>query len=30
MDPSTALRILGGLELQGLVASDGGRYRRPG
>jgi DNA processing protein len=30
MDPSTALRILGALELRGLVAADGGRYRRPG
>jgi DNA processing protein len=30
MDPSRALRILGALELRGLVAADGGRYRRPG
>jgi DNA processing protein len=30
MDPSSALRVLGALELRGLVAADGGRYRRAG
>ena len=30
MDPSQALRVLGALELRGLVAADGGRYRRQG
>jgi DNA processing protein len=30
VDPARALRLLGALELRGLVASDGGRYRRAG
>jgi DNA processing protein len=30
VDAARALRLLGALELRGLVASDGGRYRRTG
>lgn len=30
VDTARALRLLGALELRGLVASDGGRYRRAG
>jgi DNA processing protein len=30
IDASRALRILGALELRGLVSAEGGRYRRPG
>ncbi|HEX5948341.1 MAG TPA: DNA-processing protein DprA [Actinomycetota bacterium] len=30
VDPACALGLLGALELRGLVASDGGRYRRAG
>lgn len=30
VDPARALRVLGALELRGLVTVDGGRYRRAG
>jgi DNA processing protein len=30
VDPAGALRVLGALELRGLVTADGGRYRRAG